>query len=65
MSGYEQWQRQKSADLDATDRWIVEEECNRRYPIKEETEYQPQKEDRRDATGKEYENCLRRNGLLK
>jgi hypothetical protein len=52
-------------DLGAIDRWFVENECDNRYPIKEETEYQPQKEDRRDATEKEYENCLKRNGLLK
>ncbi|MFA7627994.1 MAG: hypothetical protein WCY37_01045 [Candidatus Dojkabacteria bacterium] len=51
-------------DMQAIDRFILENECNRRYPIKEETEYQPSKEDRRDATEKEYNDCLRRNGLL-
>ncbi|NLD25658.1 hypothetical protein GX656_03430 [Candidatus Dojkabacteria bacterium] len=64
LSGYDKWRRQQSDDLDAIDRWIVEEECDRRYPIKEETEYQPQKEGRKDATEKEYNDCLRRNGLL-
>ena len=63
-AGYLKWQRQNSMDLEAIDKWIVENECDNRYPIKEEAEYQPPKEDRRDATEKEYNDCLRRNGLL-
>jgi len=32
------------------DRLFLEEECDRKYPMEEEKEYQPQKESRRDAT---------------
>lgn len=51
-------------NIRAIDRLFLEDECDRKYPIKEETEYQPQKESRREATEREYNNCLRRNGLL-
>lgn len=59
---YTQWK--EGFDTRAVDQWVKESECNREYPIKEETEYQPQKDSRRDATKEEYEKCLRRSGIL-
>jgi hypothetical protein len=51
-------------DVDgAINQWYEEEKCNQQYPIKEQTQYQPERQSVRDAKDSEYQKCLRENGL--
>ncbi len=51
-------------DLAGLERALAENECDSQHPVKVETKYQPSREAVRDATDKEFNSCLRRNGLL-
>ena len=52
-------------DVEAFLRWMDCEDCDSRYPIKEQTTYQPSREEYREASKEEYERCLRNNGIIK
>lgn len=50
-------------DIEAFSRWIDCEDCDSKHPVKEQTSYQPSREEYREASKDEYEKCLRNNGI--
>lgn len=51
-------------DVEAFKRWLDCEGCDSEHPFKEQTSYQPSREEYREASEEEYEKCLRSNGIV-
>lgn len=50
---------------EAFSKWAECESCNGKFPIKEQTSYQPSREEYKEALEEDYQRCLRNNGIQK
>ena len=57
-------EKSEQEELSNIETLFEEDKCDLEYPIQEEQEYQPERQEIKEASEEEYSNCLRRNGLL-